>query len=75
MKSLLSLVALLWPALSAAQSRPDLYQCEGCEAIRERAPASLTSSVSIAGASEPGERMVLSGRIVKPDGRTPGRGS
>ncbi len=53
------------------QTRPDLFQCEGCEAINDRSHDSLTWQTTIAGLGEPGERLVLSGRVFKPDGRTP----
>lgn len=58
----------------AAQSRPDLYRCEGCEAIRERRFDDLTWSAVIPQASEPGDRMVITGVVVRPDGRTPAPG-
>ena len=35
------------------------------------APANLTSHAEIAGADEPGERLVISGRVFAPDGETP----
>ncbi|HZS48283.1 MAG TPA: protocatechuate 3,4-dioxygenase [Blastocatellia bacterium] len=37
-------------------------------------PASLSSKVTIASASEPGDRMVISGTIYQPDGVTPADG-
>lgn len=68
------LAFLLLPAAAVAQSRPNLYQCEGCEAIRERDAATLASSTVIASPKEPGDRLVLTGRVFRPDGRTPARG-
>ena len=56
------------------QVRPYLYQCEGCEAVGERAPASLTSSFRIAPDSEPGEPLVLTGRVLEPNGLVPAAG-
>lgn len=51
--------------------RPDLYVCEGCEAVAERDPAVLPSSLRLAGPDEPGERMRLTGRVLAADGATP----
>jgi protocatechuate 3,4-dioxygenase beta subunit len=62
------------PVLAAAQSRPDLYRCEGCESIHEHPFDNLKPSTRIAAPGEPGERLVLTGRVVKPDGRTPAAG-
>ena len=58
----------------AAQSRPNLYQCEGCEAIYERDLTRLSWRTVIPPAGEPGDRMVVTGRVVKPDGVTPATG-
>ncbi|HUP24185.1 MAG TPA: intradiol ring-cleavage dioxygenase [Thermoanaerobaculia bacterium] len=55
----------------AGQSRPDLFRCEGCEAIHENSFEGLGSSTTIPPAGEPGERMVLRGRVLEPDGETP----
>jgi protocatechuate 3,4-dioxygenase beta subunit len=63
--------AALAAAPLAAQSRPDLYRCEGCEAIHERSFEGLTWSTVIPAAGEPGERMVLTGRVFQPDRTTP----
>ncbi|HJU76077.1 MAG TPA: hypothetical protein VJ717_20210 [Gemmatimonadaceae bacterium] len=52
-------------------SRPDLFRCEGCEAIHERSHEGLSWETTIPPASEPGQRFVLSGRVFLPDGRTP----
>lgn len=54
--------------------RNDLYACEGCEAIDERDPATLSASARLAGPEEPGERMRLSGRVFAVDGVTPVQG-
>ena len=72
--------ALLLPACgSRAESpgrvRPDLYNCEGCEAALERPLASLPSRLMLATRDAPGERMLLSGRVLLPDGRTPAPGT
>lgn len=56
-----------------AAPRPDLYACEGCEAVSERDPATLTAHVRLADAAEPGERMVLTGRVLAVGGAVPAR--
>lgn len=45
--------------------------CDGCEGIYEGMPQGLSWQTLIASASEPGERMVMSGVIYKADGKTP----
>lgn len=42
--------------------------CEGCEAVFEGLPSTLASTARIAPASEPGEPMVVTGRVLAPDG-------
>jgi len=71
--------ALLLPACSTfaepgAQARADLYNCEGCEAALERPAASLTSRLMLASRAEPGERMLLTGRVVLRDSHMPALG-
>jgi len=58
----------------ALQSRSDLYNCEGCEAIYEHSFEDLDWKVTIPPANEPGQHMVISGVIYKPDGKTPAPG-
>jgi protocatechuate 3,4-dioxygenase beta subunit len=53
----------------AEAARADLYQCEGCEAVEERDPAVLGPSTQLAGPDEPGERMILTGRVFDTSGR------
>jgi protocatechuate 3,4-dioxygenase, beta subunit len=48
-----------------------LPACEWCGT--SEAPARLTSTVSLAPANEPGERMVITGTIVRRDGKTPAK--
>ena len=69
--TLFALVALLAPA---REQRPDLFDCEGCESIHEYGKAQLSWSAVIPPAGEPGERLVLTGRVLKTDGRTPAPG-
>ena len=45
--------------------------CDGCEGIYEGMPQSLGTQTAIASASEPGERMEISGNIYQLDGKTP----
>jgi protocatechuate 3,4-dioxygenase beta subunit len=45
--------------------------CDGCKGIYEGMPQQLDWQTTIASASEPGERMEISGIIYKLDGRTP----
>ena len=63
--------ALVCASPTSGQTRPDLFQCDGCEAIHDRSHDGLSWETTIASASEPGHRMILSGRVFKPDGRTP----
>lgn len=49
-------------------TRPDLFQCEGCEAIHDRSHEGLNWETTIPPAGEAGERMVISGRVFKPNG-------
>ncbi len=58
------------PAKTAAagKARPDLYDCEGCQTVLERDPAALPSRLRLAAAGQPGERMVLTGRVLTVDG-------
>lgn len=60
--------------VSAAAARADLYVCEGCDAVHERAPASLTASRVLAGPDEPGERMLLEGVVYQLGGTMPAAG-
>lgn len=51
-------------------ARPDLYTCEGCEAVGERDAATLSSRLRLAALDEPGERMLLTGQVrTAADGR------
>ncbi len=68
-------LAVIGCSIEAQDSpRPDLYECEGCEAIRERSFDGLDWSVVVPPHGEPGERMVLTGRVYKTDRRTPAPG-
>lgn len=54
--------------------RPDLYVCEGCEAVYDRPHDALSWRATIAAPDEPGEPLILSGRVLQADGRTPAAG-
>lgn len=53
--------------------RPNLYNCEGCEAVFEHNSATLYSDVDIARGEE-GEAMILEGIVRLPDGKSPAPG-
>lgn len=55
-------------------TRPDLYRCDGCEAAAERSADELLWQVDLPPEGEPGERLILSGRVLLPDGETPAPG-
>jgi protocatechuate 3,4-dioxygenase beta subunit len=61
-------------SLAVAQARPDLYRCEGCEAIHEHRHDDLPWTTRIGAPTEPGEPMILEGTVFRPDGvtRAPG---
>jgi protocatechuate 3,4-dioxygenase beta subunit len=59
---------------SAPPSGPVGGGCDGCEGIYEGMPAGLAPRTTIASASEPGERMEISGVVYRRDGRTPAAG-
>lgn len=61
------LMAAAGPVMRPA--RRDLYLCDGCQAVRERSPASLPSRLRLAPRGEPGTPMLLTGRAFTPDGR------
>jgi hypothetical protein len=56
LRALLLLAASLLVHTLQAQSRPDLYQCEGCEAIYEHDFAGLPWRATIPPPGEGGER-------------------
>lgn len=71
---LLAALLLVIPGTMAAQSRPDLYDCEGCESIHENSFDDLSWSTVVPPKGEPGEPLVLTGRVYKTDGKTPAPG-
>lgn len=55
-------------SLSALSPMPD---CEWCGAMDAPADSELSASMTIAGEGEPGERIILRGRVLSSDGATP----
>lgn len=55
---------------SPVQERVVGGPCEGCEAVFDGMPASLSSPARIAPPSEPGEALTVSGTVFGPDGKT-----
>lgn len=77
MRPTVALVAVLCASACAQPSdapRPAPYPCDGCEVVREARADTLDWRVALVGADEPGERLVLTGRVLQPDGRTPAPG-
>lgn len=72
--SCLILLALLAPAACAQPARPNLYQCEGCEALHEHPAGALSWQTTIPPAGEPGQRLVLTGTVYQADGTKPAAG-
>lgn len=62
------------PVQNAEQARPDLYRCEGCEAIYEQDFEGLNWRTVIPPEGEPGERLILRGVVYQTDGKTPAPG-
>lgn len=48
--------------------------CEGCEGIYEGMPRELSWQTAVVAADEPGQRLEMSGRIYRADGKTPAPG-
>lgn len=61
-------------ASAGGKARADLYACEGCEAVSERAADGLDWRAVVASPDEPGERLVATGVVYAPDGKTPQEG-
>lgn len=68
---------LLWASAAAAQEQPEASSevpvvglpCEGCEAVFEGLPDSLSSVARLAPEDEPGEPMRIEGTVYDIDGR------
>lgn len=64
---------LLLPAVwSSAQDI--VGGCEGCKMMLEDMPKTISSTLVLAGPSEPGERLFIQGTIYQADGKTPAPG-
>lgn len=57
------------PEPQRGKARVDLYACEGCGAVAERRPDALSATLQLASAQEPGERMILTGRVLSSEGK------
>ena len=54
--------------------KPVGVACDKCKQMYEGMPERLTNTFTIADEAEPGEPMIISGTIYKPDGKTPALG-
>jgi protocatechuate 3,4-dioxygenase beta subunit len=72
--TLTALSSLATATAGLGQERSNLYVCEGCEAIYEHSLDDLSWHTTIPPEGEPGEPLVLSGRVFQPDSRTPAAG-
>lgn len=74
---LMTAIALCWAVLPAAAlglAQIDPGWVRDWVAAQEHRPASLAPVAEIAPANEPGEALVVEGRVVAPDGSTPAAG-
>ena len=56
--------------MPAAAAEPVVgLPCEGCEAVFQGMPKELTSRTTITARGEPGEKLVLTGRVLGADGK------
>lgn len=62
------------PSAERGTPRPDLFNCEGCEAVYEHDLDPLGSRLTIPPEGEPGAPLVLTGQVFEPDGVTPAPG-
>lgn len=64
------------PAPTRLPARPlrPVPDCEGCEAVWERDPATLRAHIRLGAETDPGEPFQLRGTIYHPDGKTPAAG-
>jgi protocatechuate 3,4-dioxygenase, beta subunit len=70
-----SLLASLWSsAQSDSRSLKQIPNCEDCELMFEGMPEKISWRSSLAEANEPGERLIVSGKVFKKDGKTPAAG-
>ena len=59
------------PAQAAARELRPVPGCEGCEAAWERDPGTMRPEIALATKAEPGEPLLLTGTVYRPDGKTP----
>lgn len=68
-------LALPFTALAAVrQTRPGLYRCDGCEVAEAHEAANLDPDLVLPPDGEPGEPLLLQGRVLAADGETPAAG-
>lgn len=71
---ILATTLILISISGCSQSKPNrqtIANCEDCELMLEGMPTSLNWETKLANPGEPGEAMIISGTIFKPDGKTP----
>lgn len=61
-------VGLAGSGLVRAAVRPDLYTCEGCEAVEERARAEMEHELDLPTGGDAGEAMLIEGVVRDPAG-------
>lgn len=71
---LLLAAACTSPGDAPGTERPGLYDCEGCERAEARDPSALSWRLRVPPEGEPGERLVVVGRVLHADGTTPAPG-
>jgi protocatechuate 3,4-dioxygenase beta subunit len=76
MKNPLTSICLIMILASACAQTPSTERkvgtrCEDCEMMFEGMPQSISWETRLTDSNEPGEPMVISGTIYKPDGKTP----
>jgi protocatechuate 3,4-dioxygenase beta subunit len=68
-------LASVWScAQSDSRSLKQIPNCEDCELMFDGMPDNISWRSSLAGSSEPGEPLIISGKILKHDGKTPAPG-
>jgi protocatechuate 3,4-dioxygenase beta subunit len=68
-------LASVWScAQSDSRSPKSIPNCEDCELIFDGMPEKISWRTSLADPNEPGEKLIVSGKIFKKDGKTPAAG-
>jgi protocatechuate 3,4-dioxygenase beta subunit len=67
-----TILVVLVSSCTMAQRDPAIGGgCDGCQMMFDGMPTNLSWETKIASDDEPGDPMVITGRILKPDGKTP----